>query len=71
MSSRMIAGGVARDVEAGLEAVLQAHAGDGLGVDAVPRGALALDELAAASTWLWYGAIALIFHVLIPFDGWR
>ena len=47
-------GGVAGDVETGLEAVLQAHAGDGLGVDAVPGAALALDAAGlAASIWLW------------------
>ena len=36
-------GGVAGDVQAGLEAVLQAHAGHGLGGDAVP-GRLGLEE---------------------------
>ena len=52
-------GGVAGDVEAGLEAVLQAHAGDRLGVDAVPRAVLALDEL------LHLGNMALIFVALL------
>ncbi len=37
------AGRVLGDVEAGQEAVLQAHAGDGLGLDAVP-GAVGVDE---------------------------
>jgi hypothetical protein len=39
-------GGVAGDLQAGLEAVLQPHTRHGLGADAVPSAALALDELA-------------------------
>ena len=35
---------VSGDVEAGLEAVLQAHARDGLGVDAVPGAILGADQ---------------------------
>src|SRR3546814_290235 len=38
-------GGVARDVEAGLEPVLQPHAGDGLRADAAPCAVMAPDQL--------------------------
>ena len=48
-------GGVAGDIETGLETVLQAHPGHGLGVDAVPCAVLAFDEL------LHLGNMALIF----------
>ena len=48
-------GRISGDIEAGLEAVLQAHAGDRLGVDAAPRAVLAFDEL------LHLGNMALIF----------
>ena len=48
-------GRISGDIEARLEAVLQAHAGDGLGVDAAPRAVLAFDEL------LHLGNMALIF----------
>ncbi len=48
MSLRMMRRGVAGDVQAGLEAVLQAHARHGFGGDAVP-GRLGLEERLGSS----------------------
>jgi hypothetical protein len=57
-------GGVARDLKAGLEAVLQAHTGHGFGVDAVPRSVLALDELAHLDD------VVLVCHLSLPQLPW-
>ncbi len=56
-------GGISGDIETRLEAVLQAHAGHGLGVDAVPSAVLAFDEL------LHLGNMALIFVGLPRLGG--
>ena len=48
-------GGVAGDIEAGLETVLQAHAGDGFGVDRIPGSVLRTDQLAGGLDFLFIG----------------
>ncbi len=47
--------GVFRDVEAGVETVLESHAGDGLGFDVVPGRAVLLDEFVGGGDFVLVG----------------